>query len=257
MKYKLFLYAILLLSISACNQSGQPNAVLDPGPRIGRIYSTEYSEELTTEYYFDGDSLYTNGYLHFIKSKNTSIHNLSTMRLMVNCKPHRLDGSTCHLLEAQHCDNQEINSSIPVLYPGVPSLAQATKLSNITTKYDSTDTFIYWHAGLEKIVITADMTLFGREPGQDLTDKFEVTNPLEPFVTFKWDSYDMLYDHSKESPTKITDYYGTLLSYYHLKLTDTPEEQHKDICFDISMTFQTEDSNRKTVSNSVTVEFEN
>ena len=257
MKYKLFLYAILLLSISACNQSGQPNAVLDPGPRIGRIYSTEYSEELTTEYYFDGDSLYTNGYLHFIKSKNTSIHNLSTMRLMVNCKPHRLDGSTCHLLEAQHCDNQEINSSTPVLYPGVPSLAQATKLSNITTKYDSTDTFIYWHAGLEKIVITADKTLFGREPGQDLTDKFEVTNPLEPFVTFKWDSYDMLYDHSKESPTKITDYYGTLLSYYHLILADTPEEQYKDICFDISLTFQMEGNKRKTVSNSVTVEFEN
>ena len=256
MRYKVLIYALPLLFV-ACNQSGQPNAVLDPGPRIGRIYSTEYSEELTTKYYFDGDSIYTNGYLHFVESKNISTPSLSTMRLIVNCKPHRLDGSTCHLLQAQHCDNQEINSSIPVLYPGVPSLAQATKLSNISTKYDSTDTFIYWHAGLEKIVITANKILFGREPGQDLTDKFEVITPLTPFFTFKWDSYDMLYDHSKECPTRITDYYGTLLSYYHLILADTPEEQYKDICFDISLTFQMEDNKRKTVSNSVTVEFEN
>lgn len=67
----------------------------------------------------------------------------------------------------------------------------------------------------------------------------------------------MLYDHSKESPTRITDYYGTLLSYYHLILADTPEEQYKDICFNISLTFQMEGNKRKTVSNSITVEFEN
>ena len=149
--------------------------------------------------------------------------------------------------------------------PKLPGEESQTLIEEILQAYDYDanriyTSSIYWfvHAGLGAIRVKADKRLYGIEPGEDLSSHFKMI--YSPELLVKFPTYDIIKGCGEYNPDELSDWQGALLSYmldYVIKVKDTPTEQYDKVTFTIEVDVQLPNDKMQTISNSITVEFEN
>lgn len=112
---------------------------------------------------------------------------------------------------------------------------------------------VYIHAEVVDMTITADVSLFGREAGSNLVDKFGIMciHELVDFAT-----YDVL-DTALKVQTVEKIKKTLLQEVYGLQLVEIPEEQYDKVTFTITMDIRRPDDKLVALTHNITVEFEN
>lgn len=148
--------------------------------------------------------------------------------------------------------------------PKLPGQESQALIDEIMQTYDNNVNHIYtsslyWfvHAGFGDIRIKADKTLFGIEPGGDLSSHFKMIYSPELFVKFP--TYEIVKGCGESNPEELSNWQGALLSYmwdYVIKVKDSPTERYDYMTFTIEVDVLLPDNKMQTISNSVTVQFE-
>lgn len=104
----------------------------------------------------------------------------------------------------------------------------------------STELTHVWTSSINgNLSIIADKTLFGREPGENLSDHFNVWDVNSCVVSSpELENARIIYNAKDSVPVTIDDYFvqGSCLGYcYAFYLADIPEETYKDLTFTISI----------------------
>lgn len=88
------------------------------------------------------------------------------------------------------------------------------------------------------VKISADKTLFGQEPGSNLSAHFNVWSPNACVITANFESPTIIYNAKDYMPTAISEYFvkdSYLAHAYAFYLTDKPEEIYDEITFTITI----------------------
>lgn len=88
------------------------------------------------------------------------------------------------------------------------------------------------------VKICADKTLFGQEPGSNLSAHFNVWSPNACVITANFESPTIIYNAKDYMPTAISEYFvkdSYLASTYAFYLADKPEEKYDEVTFTITI----------------------
>lgn len=88
------------------------------------------------------------------------------------------------------------------------------------------------------VKISADKTLFGQEPGSNLSAHFNVWSPNACVITANFESPTIIYNAKDYMPTAISEYFvkdSYLAQSYAFYLADKPEENYEEVTFTITI----------------------
>ena len=124
-------------------------------------------------------------------------------------------------------------------------------LNSAPSQYESLVRAVY--AGIRSITITADKVLFGREAGQDLSDKFMIDRFNESYILLSYPDGHALKGYYDDKTMTVADWAQMEGMFYSFRThyTELPEETYSEVTF--TMVIDTTDE--RTFTGSVKVSF--
>ena len=111
------------------------------------------------------------------------------------------------------------------------------------------------YAGTKDIILTADKTLFGREAGANLSDKFKIIEFEESEVLLSYPDGEALKRYEDDKTMTISEWAGMggMLYDFYVVFNELPSEVYEEVTFDITI----ETTESLTLTGSQTVVFKN
>lgn len=124
-------------------------------------------------------------------------------------------------------------------------------LNSAPSQYESLVRAVY--AGIRSITITADKVLFGRESGQDLSDKFMIDQFMESMILLSYPEGNVIKGYNDDKSMTVAEWskMGCMLYSFRTHYVEIPEEKHTEVTF--TMTIETTEDT--CLTGSVTVKF--
>lgn len=110
------------------------------------------------------------------------------------------------------------------------------------------------YAGIDTLTLTADKTLFGREPGADLSDKFEIMDFRGSAVLLSYPDAQVICGCDDDKVMTIAEWVekGGMLYEFRARYLEVPSEVYEEVTF----TMIVEASDDKTLTGTAKVTFE-
>lgn len=111
------------------------------------------------------------------------------------------------------------------------------------------------YAGTKDIILTADKKLFGREAGENLSDKFKIIEFEQSRVLLSYPEGLALKRYEDDKTMTVAEWAGMggMLYEIYVRYNEQPSEVYEEVTFDIRI----ETTETLTLSGSVTVVFKN
>ena len=111
------------------------------------------------------------------------------------------------------------------------------------------------YAGTKDIILTADKTLFGRNAGADLSDKFKIIKFEESEVLLSYPDGEALKSYGEDKTMTVAEWadMGGMLYDFYIVFNEFPFEVYEEVTFDIKI----ETTESLTLTGSQAVVFKN
>lgn len=111
------------------------------------------------------------------------------------------------------------------------------------------------YAGIKSIKLTADVTLFGRKAGSDLSDKFKIMDFGENIVLVSYPDGNIIKGYYEDKSQMLAEWAcsGAMLSDFKMKYDEIPHEKYDTVTY----TLEIETTDSKVLKGECTVEFDN
>lgn len=111
------------------------------------------------------------------------------------------------------------------------------------------------YAGIKSMKLTADVTLFGRKAGSDLSDKFKIMDFGENIVLVSYPDGNIIKGYYEDKSQMLAEWAcsGAMLSDFKMKYDEIPHEKYDTVTY----TLEIETTDSKVLKGECTVEFDN
>ena len=111
------------------------------------------------------------------------------------------------------------------------------------------------YTGIKSIKLTADVTLFGRKAGSDLSDKFKIMDFGENIVLVSYPDGNIIKGYYEDKSQMLAEWAcsGAMLSDFKMKYDEIPHEKYDTVTY----TLEIETTDSKVLKGECTVEFDN